>query len=48
MSQGQLLPAFHGLETGMSEKLLIRALSQATGNDNGDITKEFKNQATSV
>lgn len=42
MSQGQLLPAFHGLETGMSEKLLIRALSQTTGKDSGDITEEFK------
>ncbi|MDO8746583.1 MAG: ATP-dependent DNA ligase [Thermodesulfovibrionales bacterium] len=30
ISQGQLLPPFHGLEMGMSEKLLIRAISDAT------------------
>ena len=30
LSQGQLLPPFHGLEIGMSEKLLIRAISNAT------------------
>lgn len=30
LSQGQLLPPFHGLEIGISEKLLIRAISDAT------------------
>lgn len=30
LSQGQLVPPFHGLEIGISEKLLIRAISDAT------------------
>ncbi len=30
LSQGQLLPPFQGLEIGISEKLLIRAISNAT------------------
>jgi DNA ligase-1 len=30
LSQGQLLPPFHGLEIGMSEKLLVRAISEAS------------------
>ncbi|TAN41470.1 MAG: ATP-dependent DNA ligase [Nitrospirae bacterium] len=30
MSQGQLLPPFHGLETGISEKLIERAIAEAS------------------
>jgi len=30
LSQGELLPAFKGIEIGISEKLLIKALSEAT------------------
>lgn len=30
LSQGQLLPPFHGLETGISEKLIERAIAEAS------------------
>ncbi|MEW6409391.1 MAG: ATP-dependent DNA ligase [Nitrospirota bacterium] len=42
LSQGQLLPPFHGLEIGMSEKLLIRSISDATDISIDDVAKEFK------
>src|SRR3989454_7586188 len=42
MSQGQLLPAFHGLELGMSEKLLTRALAQAAQRAPEDVLAHFK------
>jgi DNA ligase-1 len=42
LSQGQLLPSFHGLEIGMSEKLLIRAIAAATDAPAPDIALEFK------
>lgn len=42
LSQGQLLPAFKGLEIGMSEKLLIRAIALATEKPVEDIGREFK------
>ncbi len=42
LSQGQLLPSFHGLEIGMSEKLLIRAIALATEKPAEEIGREFK------
>lgn len=42
LSQGQLLPSFHGLEIGMSEKLLIRAIAMATETPVEEIVREFK------
>ena len=42
MSQGSLLPAFHGLELGMSEKLLTRALAQAARRTPEDVLAHFK------
>jgi len=42
LSQGQLLPSFHGLEMGMSEKLLIRAIALATETPAEEISREFK------
>ncbi len=42
MSQGQLLPSFHGLELGMSEKLLIRAISLASGQEAQYVEKRYK------
>ncbi|MBI5026882.1 MAG: ATP-dependent DNA ligase [Nitrospirae bacterium] len=42
LSQGQLLPPFHGLEIGMSEKLLIRALSDATNTPTKKVEDIFK------
>ena len=43
LSQGQLLPAFHGLEMGMSDKLLARALAGATRQSPTDVLQHFKN-----
>jgi DNA ligase-1 len=42
MGQGQLLPPFRGLEIGMSEKLLIRAISDASNAPTKDIEELFK------
>ncbi|HCC69513.1 MAG TPA: DNA ligase [Nitrospiraceae bacterium] len=42
LSQGQLLPSFHGIEIGMSEKLLIRALSDATNTPTKKVDDIFK------
>lgn len=42
LSQGQLLPSFHGLEMGMSEKLLIRAIAMATETPAEEIGRQFK------
>jgi len=42
LSQGALLPSFHGLEIGMSEKLLIRAIALVTEKPVEDIGREFK------
>jgi DNA ligase 1 len=42
LSQGQLLPSFQGLEIGMSEKLLIRALAATTETEVSEISLEFK------
>lgn len=42
MSQGRLLPAFHGLEMGMSDKLLTRALAEAAGRSPEDVLAHFK------
>jgi DNA ligase-1 len=40
--QGQLLPPFQGLEIGMSEKLLARALAEASGLSDREVTRQFK------
>jgi len=42
MSQGRLLPAFHGLEIGMSDKLLTRALAEAAQTSPEDVLAHFK------
>jgi len=42
LSQGQLLPPFHGLEIGMSEKYLIRAISDATNTPSKKVEEAFK------
>ena len=42
MSQGRLLPAFHGLEIGMSDKLLTRALAEASQTSPEDVLARFK------
>lgn len=42
LGQGQLLPSFHGIEIGMSEKLLIRAIALATGTPVEEVAREFK------
>ncbi len=42
LSQGELLPPFHGLEMGMSEKLLIRAISDATNTPTKKVEDVFK------
>jgi DNA ligase-1 len=44
LSQGQLLPPFHGLEIGMSEKLLIRAISDATNTPTKKVEDAFKHK----
>ncbi len=40
--QGQLLPPFQGLEIGMSEKLLARALAEVSGLSDREVTRQFK------
>ena len=42
LSQGVFLPAFYGLEIGMSEKLLIRALSDASNTPTKKVEDLFK------
>lgn len=42
LSQGQLLPPFKGMEIGMSEKLLIRAISDAANTPTKDVGDNFK------
>jgi DNA ligase-1 len=42
MSQGRLLPAFQGLEMGMSDKLLMRALVEATRRPPEEILAHYK------
>jgi DNA ligase-1 len=42
LSQGSLVPAFHGLEMGMSDKLLTRALVGATGQSPTAVLQHFK------
>jgi len=42
MSQGRLLPAFHGLEIGMSDKLLTRALAEASRKTAEEVLSHFK------
>lgn len=42
LSQGELLPPFKSIEIGMSEKLLIRAISDATGTTTKKVEEIFK------
>jgi DNA ligase-1 len=42
LSQGELLPPFKGIEIGMSEKLLIRAISDATVTTTKKVEEIFK------
>jgi ATP-dependent DNA ligase len=40
--QGRLAPAYENLETGLGEKLVIQAISKATGYPKEDVEKRFK------
>jgi DNA ligase-1 len=42
LTQGQLTPPFYGVETGISEKLLIRALSDASNKPTKEVEKLFR------
>ncbi len=42
LAQEQLLPSFYTLEIGMSEKLLIRAISEAASQDASEVQQHFK------
>jgi DNA ligase-1 len=42
LSQGQLMPPFHGIEIGMSEKLLIRALSEAANAPTKEVEELYR------
>lgn len=42
LSQGQLLPPFRGIEFGLSDKLLIRAVSEATGTPTKNVEQNFR------
>lgn len=42
LGQGQLLPPFKGIEIGMSEKLLIRAISDAANKPTKTVEEAFK------
>lgn len=42
MSQGRLLPAFQGVEMGMSDKLVMRALTNATERPAAEILSHYK------
>ncbi|MFQ5579565.1 MAG: ATP-dependent DNA ligase [Nitrospiria bacterium] len=42
MTQGELLPPFHGINIGMSEKYLLRAISEGAGLDLADISQSFR------
>jgi DNA ligase-1 len=42
LSQGQLIPSFQGLEIGMSEKLLIRALAGTVQSETKHVGAQFK------
>ena len=42
LTQEQLLPSFYALEIGMSEKLLIRAITDASGNNIPEVQQHFK------
>ena len=42
LTQGQLTPPFYGVETGISEKLLVRALSDASNKPTKDVEKLFR------
>lgn len=42
LTQGELLPSFRGLQIGMSEKLLIRAIALGAEREPADVTATFK------
>jgi DNA ligase-1 len=42
LTQGQLTPPFYGVETGISEKLLIRALSDASNKPTKEVEKLYR------
>jgi DNA ligase-1 len=42
LSQGELLPAFRGVEIGISEKLMVRALALAAERSVDEVTARFK------
>jgi DNA ligase-1 len=41
LSQGRLAPAFMGVETGMSEKFILRALSEVSGRPSAEVEALF-------
>lgn len=42
MTQGELLPPFHGVNIGMSEKYLLRAISEGAGAGLIEISQEYR------
>jgi DNA ligase-1 len=42
LTQGQLTPPFYGVETGISEKLLIRAISDASNRPTKEVEKLYR------
>ncbi len=43
MTQGELLPPFHGINIGMSEKYLLRSISEGAGVDLKEVSQKYKN-----
>ncbi|MFQ5950176.1 MAG: DNA ligase, partial [Nitrospiria bacterium] len=42
LTQGELLPSFHGINIGMSEKYLLRAIAKGSGIDLDEAIKEYQ------
>lgn len=42
LSRGELLPPFHGINIGMSEKYLLRAIAKAGEVDPADLAKQYR------
>ena len=40
--QGELLPPFHGINIGMAEKYLLRAIAKSGNIDGNDLLKEYR------
>ncbi len=42
LTQGELLPPFHGINIGMSEKYLLRAIAKANGINLGEVSDQYR------